>query len=170
MLFSHALERLLPILVDQGETDVASVIKLYLAKDFGPGYENARRRLENVRLKTTYPAAVSQALTAGILKHKDTLAEHLPVVVEAVLKLAIAEHELEENERRIEERRVDADFRASHELYAEARRVVNALYKHHKVGEAEYRLLDGKDVSRLAGYVQQLCAAKREAASPLACR
>jgi hypothetical protein len=114
--------------IDAAETLVLQLIARRAGLVRDPTGDDARRRLHNPRLKTTYPRERITALNKQILDYREIIAKGLPPIVEAMAKLDMAEAELTRTERLMQETAAELEHYRVHHIYPETLAAIGRLY------------------------------------------
>jgi hypothetical protein len=116
----------------------------------GKSFEDARRRLQNPELKTTYVAERQRALTARRIDLRRELAEWLPKLIAAAAELEFVETELAAVDARIEElTKVLPTWRETG-LYPAAAVAVDRLHEEYGVTHWQWARADDDELRRIA--------------------
>jgi hypothetical protein len=113
-------------------------------------YEEARRRLQNPRLDTTYVAERHGALVDRRMVRLEELAEFLPQMILAAIELEVVETELAAVEARIEELKAGWLTKEQTSIYPEAAAVVNRLFEERRVHRWHWSRVDDDKLERIA--------------------
>jgi hypothetical protein len=116
----------------------------------GKSLLDARRRLQNPELNTTYVAERQRALTARRIELRRVLAEWLPRLIAAAVELEFVETELAAADARIEE--LDKVLRGRKEtgLYPAAATAVDRLHEDYGVTHWQWARADHDELRRIA--------------------
>ena len=99
----------------------------------GPTWDNARRRLQNANLRTTYPDERATTLNKQILEYRKLLVGAMPQVIETALKLDMATVELARTEELKSQIKEDREYFEEHNVYPETVQAINRLYSEHRI-------------------------------------
>jgi hypothetical protein len=113
-------------------------------------HEDARRRLQNPMLRTTYVAERQRALIARRLELNEELARHLPPAVAAAVELEIVDVELAAVNAKVEELNAARPAKASTGLFPQAAAVVERLYEQHEIDRWHWASASEDELAEIA--------------------
>jgi hypothetical protein len=112
--------------------------------------EDARRRLQNPRLRTTYLDDRMQALTVKSIEIREQLARSLPALVEAAVKLELIEAELDAAKSLRAEQQAAVSEREATGLFPAVARQAEYLWSRYRVKHWHWAAADQGQLKRIA--------------------
>jgi hypothetical protein len=112
--------------------------------------EDARRRLQNPRLRTTYLDDRMQALTVKSIEIREQLVRSLPALVEAAIKLELIEAELDAAKALRAEQRSAVSEREATGLFPAVARQAEYLWSRYRVKHWHWAAADQDQLKRIA--------------------
>jgi hypothetical protein len=153
---------LVALVTERMEEKIAEFSTLYRELEdvmTGPGrkrtQEDARRRLQNPRLRTTYVAERHRALVSRRIDLCEVIAAHLRPAVSSAVELEVVEIELAAVEARIEELNAVRPAKERTGLYPQAAGAVDRLYEEHGVDRWHWGRAGHAQLKRIAEILRE---------------